>query len=93
MHSPHVKINWDLYHMQISEGDLCGHLREGKDQIGYVQLADHPGRREPGTGEINYQRVLREVKAIGYTDFVGVECSPKASENDAAKALAVADAW
>ena len=40
--SPMVKINWDLYHMQISEGDLCGHLRDGFDQVGYVQLADHP---------------------------------------------------
>jgi hydroxypyruvate isomerase len=91
--SPHVKINWDLYHMQISEGDLCGHLREGKDQIGYVQLADHPGRCEPGTGEINYRRVLAEVKAIGYDGFVGVECRPQGNEKDAALALAAADAF
>ncbi len=59
VNSPMVKINWDLYHMQISEGDLCGHLKEGFDQIGYLQLADHPGRHEPGTGEIHYPRVLR----------------------------------
>ena len=44
--SPAVKINWDLYHMQITEGDLCGRLREGvaAKQVGYLQLADHPGR-------------------------------------------------
>jgi hydroxypyruvate isomerase len=86
-----VKLNWELYHMQISEGDLCGHLREGIDQIGYVQLADHPGRREPGTGEIRYRRVLEEVRALGYTDFVGVECWPSGPEAEAAQRLAQND--
>lgn len=84
--SPHVKINWDLYHMQIEEGDLVGHLSEGIDQIGYVQLADHPGRNEPGTGEINYSRVLRELKRLRYDDFVGLECWPT---DDVAAARAV----
>ena len=56
--SSHVKINWDLYHLQITEGDLCGRMREGIDQIGYLQLADTPGRHEPGTGEVSYARVL-----------------------------------
>ena len=46
-----MKINWDLYHMQISEGDLCGHMRDGFAAAGYYQLADHPGRNRPGTGE------------------------------------------
>ena len=65
--SPMVKINWDLYHMHITEGDLCGHLREGfaAKQIGYLQLADHPGRNEPGTGEIHYNRVLKEAHDLG----------------------------
>ena len=91
--STHVKINWDLYHMQISEGDLCGHLREGLSQIGYVQIADHPGRNEPGTGEIYYPRVLKQVSQLGYSGFVGVECRPKGSELKAAQALAKADIW
>ena len=91
--SSHVKINWDLYHMQITEGDLCGHLREGIDWIGYVQLADHPGRNEPGTGEIHYPRVLRELKALGYSGPVGLECSPAAGEVTAARRVAAADAW
>ncbi len=91
--SKFVKINYDLYHMQITEGDLCGHLRESKDAIGYVQLADHPGRNEPGTGEIHYPRVLKEVKAIGYTGLVGLECRPKGSEEDAAFAVWQADQW
>ena len=64
--SSFIKINWDLYHMQISEGDLCGRLREGFDQVGYIQLADHPGRHEPGTGEIQYGRVFEELEKLGY---------------------------
>lgn len=91
--STHVKILWDLYHMHISEGDLCGHLREGIAEIGYVQLADHPGRNEPGTGEIHYNRVLRELADLGYKGYVGVECSPSKPETEAARALAAADVW
>ena len=91
--SPMVKINWDLYHMQISEGDLCGHLREGIDQVGYLQLADTPGRHEPGTGEVNYSRVLKEAHDLGYRDYVGVECSPLEDELTAARRLAEADLW
>jgi len=91
--SAHVKIDWDLYHMQISEGDLCGHLREGYPWIGYVQLADHPGRNEPGTGEIHYPRVLRQLHELGYRGLVGLECSPLEGERKAAERVALADTW
>lgn len=91
--SPRVKICWDLYHMQISEGDLCGHLRDGKEWIGYVQLADHPGRNEPGTGEVHYNRVLKELIDLGYRGYVGVECSPLEDELKATQRLALADQW
>ncbi len=92
--SSHVKINWDLYHMHITEGDLCGHLKEGLETktIGYLQLADHPGRHEPGTGEIYYNRVLKEAHDLGYKGFVGLECVPT-KEHDAAIAVAKADIW
>ena len=92
--STHVKINWDLYHMHITEGDLCGHLREGMETktIGYLQLADHPGRHEPGTGELHYNRVLKEAHDLGYHDFVGLECNPT-EELAAAKRVAAADVW
>ena len=93
VNSPMVKINWDLYHMHISEGDLCGRLKEGFDQVGYLQLADHPGRNEPGTGEIHYNRVLKEAYELGYRDFVGLECRPKSTELAAAKGVAAADIW
>jgi hydroxypyruvate isomerase len=93
--SKFVKLNWDLYHMHITEGDLCGHLKEGfaADAIAYVQLADHPGRNEPGTGEIHYPRVLKELKALKYTGYVGLECVPKGTEEAAAQAVYAADNW
>lgn len=91
--SPMVKINWDLYHMQITEGDLCGRLRDGFAQVGYLQLADHPGRNEPGTGEVHYNRVLKQAHDLGYRGFVGLECVPKNGDLAAAKAVAAADVW
>ena len=93
--SSHVKINWDLYHMQITEGDLCGHLREGfaAGQVGYLQLADNPGRNEPGTGEVHYNRVLQEAYELGYRKPIGLECRPRDDEVTAARRVAAADVW
>ncbi len=93
VNSTHVKINWDLYHMQISEGDLCGRLKDGFDQVGYLQVADNPGRHEPGTGEVHYNRVLRQAKELGYTGYVGLECRPRDGEAKAAERVAAADIW
>jgi len=91
--SRHVKINWDLYNMQISEGDLSRRLREGFEQVGYLQVADNPGRNEPGTGEVHYNRVLQEAHDLGYRDYIGLECRPKNGELAAAKRVAAADVW
>lgn len=91
--SPMVKINWDLYHMQITEGDLCRRLREGWDQVGYLQLADNPGRREPGTGEIQYSRVFKEAWNLGYRGYVGLECWPSVDEVVATERVKAADIW
>jgi hydroxypyruvate isomerase len=88
-----VKINWDLYHMYITEGDLVGHLRKGWDEMAYLQLADHPGRNEPGTGEIDYPSVLKEIQKLGYKGYIGLECRPKDSEDKAAWAVHKADSW
>lgn len=70
-------VNWDLYHLQISEGDLTGHLDEGIDHVKYVQVADHPGRHEPGTGEIDYAFVLDHLAGLGYEGPIGLECTPQ----------------
>jgi hydroxypyruvate isomerase len=91
--SRRVKMLADLYHLQITEGDLCGHLRDNYNHVAYYQLADHPGRHEPGTGEIHYTRVLRQLHDLGYRGHVGLECRPRGSELDAARAVNRIDQW
>jgi len=71
-----VGIQHDLYHMQRMEGNLVATLREHIDAIGHVQVADSPGRGEPGTGEIHYPFVLAELEGLGYDGYVGLEYNP-----------------
>jgi hydroxypyruvate isomerase len=71
--SPSVKILFDFYHVQIQEGNLLPTLDYAWDEIGYIQMGDTPGRKEPGTGEINYPKVLQHVHDKGYRGFVGLE--------------------
>jgi hydroxypyruvate isomerase len=70
---PEVRLMLDLYHAQIGEGNLIELLRRAAPWIGEIQVADVPGRHEPGTGEINYPTIARELKKIGYTGTVGLE--------------------
>ena len=90
--SPNVKMLFDVYHQQISEGNLTGNIRKYKDLIGYYQIADHPGRHEPSTGEINYAHVLRVIHDTGYTGEIGMELSPKRDPSAAFNAVRKADA-
>jgi hydroxypyruvate isomerase len=62
------------------------------EAIGYIQIADHPGRNEPGTGEVHYPRVFKELNALGYKGWVGLELRPSKTEEIAAKAVRAADA-
>lgn len=71
--SPYVKLNWDLFHMQRHEGNLIANLEKGVDQIAYMQLADSPGRHQPGTGEIDYVNVIKACRAAGYKRPIGLE--------------------
>ena len=71
-----VGIQHDLYHMQRMEGNLVATLREHVGVIGHVQIADSPGRGEPGTGEIRYPFVLAELERLGYGGYVGLEYNP-----------------
>jgi hydroxypyruvate isomerase len=71
-----VGIQHDLYHMQRMEGNLVATLREHVGVIGHVQIADSPGRGEPGTGEIRYPFVLAELEGLGYDGYVGLEYNP-----------------
>jgi hydroxypyruvate isomerase len=71
-----VKLQYDVYHMQRMEGNLVATLRKHIGQIGHIQLADSPGRNEPGTGEINYRFVLNAIDELGYSGYVGLEYNP-----------------
>jgi hydroxypyruvate isomerase len=71
--SPHLRMNLDLYHAQIGEGNLIELIRTCLPHVGEVQVADVPGRCEPGTGEINYPAVARALAAAGYAGVVGLE--------------------
>lgn len=77
-----VKIQHDLYHMQRMEGNLVANLRENIGWIGHVQVADSPGRGEPGTGEIHYPFVFGELERLGYDGYVGLEYNPTGGDTE-----------
>ncbi|MEV6042101.1 hydroxypyruvate isomerase family protein [Streptomyces xanthochromogenes] len=72
----HVGLLLDFYHLQIDEGDLIGTYRRVQDRVRHLQLADVPGRHEPGTGEIGWRAVLRAVADSGYQGWIGCEYAP-----------------
>ncbi len=73
---PNLKIQYDVYHMQRMEGNLTQTIREQIGRIGHVQIADSPARNEPGTGEINFPFVLRQLDEAGYDGWVSLEYRP-----------------
>ena len=72
-------LQYDVYHAQRSEGELAATLAAQCSRIGHVQIADNPGRHEPGTGEINYSFLFAHLDRIGYRGWVGCEYRPTAS--------------
>ena len=85
--SPKLKVLYDVYHMQLNEGSLCDNIRAYGDQFGHIHIADAPGRHEPGTGEINYAKVLSCLEESGYTGLIGFELIPKTTTAEAVKAI------
>lgn len=71
--SPSCKILYDIYHQQITEGNLLPNIDAAWDEIAYLQVGDNPGRNEPGTGEINYRNVFRHIHRKGFTGVIGME--------------------
>ena len=75
-------LQFDIYHAQRMEGELAATLRKHFARIGHIQLADNPGRGEPGTGEINYPWLFRHIDALGYRGHIGCEYKPRAATVD-----------
>ncbi|MBP3918478.1 MAG: TIM barrel protein [Clostridia bacterium] len=72
--SPNCKILFDIYHQQISEGNVIRNATENIELIGHFHIGDNPGRNEPGTGEINYDKVFRAIRDKGYDRYLAFEC-------------------
>ena len=75
--SANLKLQYDVYHMQIMEGDLAPTIERNLAAIGHMQIADTPGRHEPGTGEINYGFLVQHIDACGYDGWIGCEYKPR----------------
>jgi hydroxypyruvate isomerase len=95
--SPACKILFDLYHQQITEGNLIPNVDAAWDEIAYFQVGDNPGRNEPGTGEVNYRNVFKHIHGKGFTGVVGMEhgnARPgREGERAVIDAYVVADRW
>jgi len=85
--SPNVKLLYDVYHQQITEGNIIQTVTENLDQIGHIHMADVPGRHEPGTGELNYTHILSALEDAGYDGYVGCEFSPIGDPEDAIRTV------
>jgi len=73
---PNLRLQYDVYHMQIMEGNLIDTMSANMSRIGHIQIADNPGRHEPGTGEINFPNVFAAIDAAGYNGWIGCEYVP-----------------
>jgi len=70
-------LQYDIYHMQRMEGELAATIAKNLPRIAHVQVADNPGRNEPGTGEINYEFLFRRIDELGYDGWIGCEYKPR----------------
>jgi hydroxypyruvate isomerase len=73
VNSPACKILYDIYHMQKNEGNVITNMNFTWNEIGYIQIGDNPGRKEPTTGEIHYKNVFKHIADKGFTGVLGME--------------------
>ncbi len=76
------KMLFDIYHQQISEGDVIRNIRENIGMIGHFHMADNPGRMQPGSGELNYKNILRAIRDTGYDRWLAFECGSSLEVGD-----------
>ncbi len=97
VNSPSCKILFDMYHQQITEGNLIPNINATWDEVAYFQVGDNPGRNEPGTGEVNWRNVFKHIHSKGFKGVVGMEHgnSQRGREGERAviDAYVAADAW
>jgi hydroxypyruvate isomerase len=79
---PNLHLQYDIYHMQVMEGNLTRTIQSNIGRIGHIQLADNPGRHEPGTGEINFPNLFRFIDEAGYKGWIGCEYKPASKTED-----------
>lgn len=79
---PNLWLQYDVYHMQIMEGNLTKTLLDNLNTILHIQIADNPGRHEPGTGEINFANLFKAIETAGYDRWVGCEYKPAGRTED-----------
>lgn len=84
--SPRIRLLYDIYHMQVMEGNIIHTLTSNLDVIGHIHVADVPGRHEPGTGELNYANIFQALGQTGYDGYVGFEFDPTVPSEEAAAA-------
>lgn len=85
--SPSCKILFDMYHQQITEGNIIPNINAAWDEVAYFQVGDNPGRNEPGTGEMNYRNIFKHIHGKGFTGVVGMEHGNAAKGKDGERAV------
>jgi len=83
VNSPSVKILYDMYHQQITEGNIIPNIDLAYDEVGYFQVGDNPGRKEPTTGEMNYRNIFKHIHSKGFKGVVGMEHGLKDNKSKA----------
>ncbi len=73
VNSPSCKFLFDMYHMQRNEGNIINNINKTWEEVGYFQIGDNPGRKEPGTGEMNYRNIFKHIYEKGYRGIMGME--------------------
>lgn len=86
--SPALGVLFDIYHQQITEGNIISNLRQNLAYVDHIHVADVPGRHEPGTGELNYPNILAALEDIGYDGYVGFEFTPDTASRAALETIA-----
>ncbi|AKJ41247.1 hydroxypyruvate isomerase [Pragia fontium] len=87
VNSNNLYVQYDIYHMQRTEGELAETVAKHLNKIGHIQIADNPGRNEPGSGEINYEYLFSRIAELGYKGWIGCEYKPKQSTETGLKWL------